>query len=222
MFIPDFEGSEDCATRVRGLAAYRDSSCVFITPDNATEHLRRFAILDGKTVAMTTYAIARGFLLLEPDMVPPGEERYAATLDGMDRLARSVTLAELAARGPIGLLATGGSAVATNGVRFGKGHGYFDLEWALLCEVGAVDDRSEIVDLVHDCQVVVDDLAGLAHDAPVDWIATPTQLTRAVPSKKRPNGQVFWDLLESSPLESTPPVVELRSMQQAQPDRKRR
>jgi hypothetical protein len=28
--------------------------------------------------------------------------------------------------------------VSTNGVRFGQGHGYFDLGRALLCEIGRV------------------------------------------------------------------------------------
>jgi 5-formyltetrahydrofolate cyclo-ligase len=124
---------------------------------------------------------------------------------------RPITLSEIAQRAPIGLLATGGSAVATNGVRFGKGHGYFDLEWGLLSEAGAVDSRSEIADLVHDCQVVEDDLAGLAHDAPVDWIVTPTRLLRATQSAERPSGKIYWDLLEGSPLASTPPIVELRA-----------
>jgi 5-formyltetrahydrofolate cyclo-ligase len=212
-FIADFEGSEESALRVRQLEAYRSSPRLFITPDNATEHLRRHAMLDGKTVVMTTYAITRGFLVLEPGTVPAGEERYAATLDGMDTFATPTTLAELSAGGPIGLLATGGSAVATNGVRFGKGHGYFDLEWALLSEMGLAGPDAQIVDLVHDCQVVDDDLAGLDHDAPVDWIVTPTRTLRTTPSEPRRPGRVFWDLLAGSPLETTPPVVELRTLQ---------
>jgi 5-formyltetrahydrofolate cyclo-ligase len=78
MFIPDFDGSETCAEKVRQLDAYKATETIFVTPDNATEHLRRFAILDGKTLLMTTYAITRGFLVLEPGVVPAGEERYAA------------------------------------------------------------------------------------------------------------------------------------------------
>jgi 5-formyltetrahydrofolate cyclo-ligase len=211
-FIADFEGSEESALRVRQLDAYQAGSRLFITPDNATEHLRRHAILDGKTLVMTTYAITRGFLVLEPGTVPSGEERYAATLDGMDTFATPTTLAELSTGEPIGLLATGGSAVATNGVRFGKGHGYFDLEWALMSETGVAGQDAQIVDLVHDCQVVEDDLAGLDHDAPVDWIVTPTRTLRTAPAQPRRPGRVFWDLLAGSALEATPPVVELRTL----------
>ena len=83
---------------------------------------------------MTTYGIVRGFLYLDPADVPPAERRYAATLDGMDRYATPVSLREIGELGPVSLLVTGGSAVSRNGVRFGKGHGYFDLEFAMLSE----------------------------------------------------------------------------------------
>lgn len=46
------------------------------------------------------------------------------------------------------------------GMRFGKGHGYFDLEFAMLSEIGLVDASSEVVDVVHDCQYVDAVLAG--------------------------------------------------------------
>jgi 5-formyltetrahydrofolate cyclo-ligase len=207
-FIPDFEGSEDCAQRVRDLAAYRDSALLFITPDNSTEALRRIAMDDGRPFLMTTYGIGRGFLLLDPASVPAGERRYAATLDGMDRYARPVTLAELRGGPAVGLLVTGGSAVSRNGVRFGKGHGYFDLEWAILSEIGLVDENSQIADVVHDCQVVDEALVGDDHDVPVDWIVTPTR-TERVPDPGRTPGRIRWELLQDSPLLSVPPVQEL-------------
>jgi 5-formyltetrahydrofolate cyclo-ligase len=210
-FIADFEGSEAAAGRVQELVAYQMCERIFITPDNATEDLRRRAILDHKTIVMTTYAITRGFLVLRPGVVPAGEERYAATLDGMDRYARPTTMRELTSGGHIPLLATGGSAVARNGVRFGKGHGYFDLEWALLSESGCTDATSEIVDLVHDCQVVDAELVGLGHDAPVDWIITPTRTERTTNPARGP-GKVQWDLLEGTVLGTTPPVHELREI----------
>ena len=153
-FIADFEGSERCVDLVRALPAWSRSPLLFITPDNSTELIRRAAMADGKPFVMTTYGIRRGFLRLDPADVPAAERSYAATLDGMDRYARPVSLEELGRGDRIGLLITGGSAVSLNGHRMGKGHGYFDLEWALLSEVGAVGETSEIVDVVHDCLVV--------------------------------------------------------------------
>lgn len=209
-FIADFVGSEDAARRVLELAVYRDGGMLFITPDNSTEALRRLVIDDGRRFLMTTYGIGRGFLLLDPAKVPPGQSRYAATLDGMDAYATPVSLAEIARLPDVDLLVTGGSAVSRNGVRFGKGHGYFDLEWAMLSEIGAVDAESQIVDLVHDCQFVDEDLSGEAHDVSVDWIVTPT---RSIPvgTVSRPPGQVFWDLLGGTELAEVPPIQELRA-----------
>ncbi len=211
-FIADFDGSDRCAESVRSLDAYRSSELIFITPDNSTEILRRVAMADGKCFVMSTYGIRRGFLLLEPARVPAEERSYAATLDGMDRYGRPVTMAELAGLGHIGLLVTGGSAVSTNGVRFGKGHGYFDLEWAMLCEIGSAGATSEIVDVVHDCQVVDEPLRAAPHDVPVDWIVTPTR-TRRVEGVDRQLGRIFWDLLAGTDLATIPPIVELRAAQ---------
>lgn len=208
-FIPDFIGSDECADRVRDLTSYKKSDLLFITPDNSTSILRERAMRDGKTFLMTTAGIRRGFLLLDPSTVPAAEFRYASTLEGMDRFARPVSLEEIS-RGPrIGLLATGGSAVNLQGVRFGKGHGYFDIEWAILSEVDAIDADSEIVDVVHDCQLVDESLDAADHDVVVDWIVTPTS-THRVPSVNRTKGHVRWELLEGSSKLESPVFEELR------------
>jgi 5-formyltetrahydrofolate cyclo-ligase len=161
---------------------------------------------------MTTYGIRRGFLAVDPSDVPEAERSYAATLDGMDRYGRPIGLTDLRQASRIGLLITGGSAVNLSGHRMGKGHGYFDLEWALLSEIGAVDESSEIADVVHDCQVVDVDVAAAAHDVPVDWIITPTRAIR-VNQPGRVPGRIHWDLLHGSDLEGIPPVRELAALQ---------
>lgn len=88
---------------------------VAVTPDNSTELLRRAAILDGKTQLVTTYGIRRGFYELRPEWVKRDEVAYAATLDGLDRLGKPVTLASLRGGAVLPLLVTGGSAVSRNG-----------------------------------------------------------------------------------------------------------
>lgn len=211
-FIADFVGSERCVEQLRVLSAWSRSPLLFITPDNSTELVRRAAMADGKRILMTTYGIQRGFLALDPGDVPETDRAYAATLDGMDRYARPVDLKDISRLGRIGLLITGGSAVNLSGHRMGKGHGYFDLEWALLSEIGAVDESSEIADVVHDCQLIDIDVASAAHDVPVDWVITPTRTVR-VPVPGRAPGRVFWDLLRGTGLESVPPVMELAALQ---------
>ncbi|HOA88395.1 MAG TPA: 5-formyltetrahydrofolate cyclo-ligase [Propioniciclava tarda] len=213
-FIADFEGSPACSDRVRALDAYATTAPVFITPDNSTEDLRMKAMADGKKILMTTYGIRRGFLLLDPADVPAEDRRYAATLDGMDRYATPVTMAELRQGPVIELLVTGGSAVSANGVRFGKGHGYFDLEWAMLSEIGRVNEASQIVDVVHDCQVVDEHMDGEDHDVAVDWIITPTR-TIHIPQPGRRIGHIRWEWLPGTELEFLPPINELRAEREA-------
>ncbi|MFI7586840.1 5-formyltetrahydrofolate cyclo-ligase [Spongisporangium articulatum] len=209
-FIADFEGNDVATARVLDLPAWREASEVFITPDNSTELLRREALGAGKRLLVTTYGIRRGFLRVEPGTVPEAEISYAATLDGLDRYATPVTLAELTGGPPLRLLVTGGSAVSANGIRFGKGHGYFDLEWAMLSEIGLTGTDSEVVDIVHDEQFVDDVLVGEAHDVPVDWVVTPTRTIRVAGVDRAP-GRVFWDLIPGTEHEHLPPILELQA-----------
>ncbi|MFD1713512.1 5-formyltetrahydrofolate cyclo-ligase [Amnibacterium flavum] len=213
-FIADFEGSDRATGRVVALDAWREADRVFITPDNSTELLRREAIAAGKTLLVTTYGIRRGFLQLDPGVVPPAEISYAATLDGLDRYATPVTLRELRGGAPLRLLVTGGSAVSRNGIRFGKGHGYFDLEWAMLSEIGLTDGASEVVDIVHDEQYVDEELTGEDHDVAVDWIVTPERAMK-VENLDRAPGHVFWDKIPGTEHENLPPIIELRAERDA-------
>jgi 5-formyltetrahydrofolate cyclo-ligase len=210
-FIADFDGNDVATARLVELDVWKNASRVFITPDNSTELLRRAAIRAGKVLIVTTYGIRRGFLQLDPSTVPANEISYAATLDGLDRYATPVSLADLRALGSIPLLITGGSAVSINGIRFGKGHGYFDLEWAMLSEIGLTSADSVIIDIVHDDQVVDEVLTGERHDVPMDWIVTPERAIH-IPQPNRAPGMVFWEMIPGTEHEMLPPIVELRAL----------
>jgi 5-formyltetrahydrofolate cyclo-ligase len=210
-FIPDFEGSHHCVDSIRGLDAYRRAPLLFITPDNSLEGLRVAAMQDGKPFLMTTHGIVRGFLLLEPQRVPAEDRRYAATLDGIERYAHAVTLAQIQSGPPIDLLVTGASAMTVAGVRFGKGHGYFDLEWAMLSEIGALTPTSEIVAVGHDCQVTDASVLASPFGSLVDWIVTPSRLIR-ISHAERPRGRIYWDALAPELRASIPVLAELREL----------
>lgn len=207
-FIADFDDNDIATTRITELDAWKNADRVFITPDNSTERLRREAIRAGKTVLVTTYGIRRGFYQIDPGVVPDHDVNYAATLDGLDAYGHPVTLADLEGSGALLLLVTGGSAISRNGIRFGKGHGYFDLEWAMLSEIGLTDSSSQVVDIVHDSQVVDEDLEGENHDVAVDWIITPTRTIRVEVDRKP--GRVFWEKIPGTEHETIPPIIELR------------
>ena len=210
-FIPDFTGSDRALARLRGLPCYRNGRYAFITPDNCLAALRAQMLRDGKSMVVSTYGIYRGFVLLEPSMVPEGQETFAGWLDGLEHFGRPVTLAEIAARGAFDFMVTGASAVSLNGVRFGKGHGFFDLEWGMFTDIGIAGERTLVAAVVHDVQVVEDDLSPSPTDIIVDYIATPDTLHEATRQVPRPHG-VKWELLTPDTIEATPPLKELQAL----------
>lgn len=211
-FIPDFEGSALAVDRLLALPEYQTAGFLFVAHDNALAGLRSRLIAAGTTFIMPTIGIRRGFVLMAPGMVPAGHEEYAGWLDGMERFARPVSLQDIAHQGRIDLLVTGASAVSTDGLRFGKGQGVFDLEWAMLSALGLVDDSTPIAALVHDCQVVDERLYPGSKDILVDIIATPQQLHRIERRARRPRG-VDWGQILPRQISQIPPLQELRRVQ---------
>ena len=210
-FIPDFVGSDAAIDRVLALDDYRAAAYAFVTPDPGLIGLRERMLLDGKAIVVSTHGIRRGFILLDPSVIPPEHARYAAWLDGMEHFGSPITLAQTRSRGRFDLMVTGASAVSRNGVRFGKGHGYFDMEWGMFTAADIADETTPVVAVVHDVQVVPRDLTPSPTDILVDWIATPS-LVLQVQRKARPSG-IRWDLLDDTQIAHTPPLEELRRMQ---------
>src|SRR3990172_961859 len=91
-FIPDFVGSDAGLEQLVQLSVYQEARFLFITPDNCLTRLRERALLDGKQIVVSSYGIYRGLILLSPEMVPPGQERFASWLDGLEAYGRQVTL----------------------------------------------------------------------------------------------------------------------------------
>ncbi len=207
-FVPDFEGSSRCVEATRLLPEYASARTIVMTPDNSLEELRAAALADGKRLVVFTYALLRGAVLLDPDEIPPAHRRLASTLDGMERFGRCLAFDEFAASGPVDLVATGAAAVSREGVHFGKGHGYFDLEWGLLREVGLVHQATPVVVLVHDCQVVPDRVPHADFDATADAIVTPTEVIRTGPLPK-PEG-LMWDRVPRAFIATRPYLGEAR------------
>ena len=210
--IPDFEGSERATDRIAGLQDYKDSNFAFSTPDNCLTDLRRRMIEEGTSFIMSTYGIYRGFVLMQPGMVPKGAELYAAWLDGMEHFAQPVSLADIANIGRLDFMVTGASAVSEDGIRFGKGHGFFDIEWGMFTDLGLSDETTPVVALVHDCQLVQEKLTPNSTDIIVDYVATPDRLHTADRQVRRPRG-IKWELLDPKQIEATPPLQELQHIQ---------
>jgi len=209
-FIADYEGSDKGAEFIRNLDIYKNARVIFITPDNNMERLREFAIKDKKTLLTTTYGINRGFQVIYPGDVPEGMEELATTLDGMEKFMKPISLKEIKAKlEKVDLLVTGASAITPSGIRFGKGHGYFDLEWAMLWEIQAVDSKTPVIAAGHDCQVVDIDIEITPYDTIVDYIVTPTRVINTNSNIPKPSQGVIWGKLEQGMIENIPPLKEL-------------
>jgi 5-formyltetrahydrofolate cyclo-ligase len=96
-----------------------------------------------------------------------------------------------------------------DGVRFGKGHGFFDLEWGMFTDLGLADERTPVAALVHDVQVVEETLHPSPTDILVDYIVTPGACHHVERRAPRPRG-VKWDLLDPRQIATTPPLQELQ------------
>ncbi|MGH3197463.1 MAG: 5-formyltetrahydrofolate cyclo-ligase [Streptosporangiaceae bacterium] len=112
------------------------------------------------------------------------------------------------AEGQIDLVVTGAAAVTREGVHFGKGHGYFDIEWGLLREIGLVGVSTPVAASAHGCQVVDEHVPHAVFDATVDVIVTPEEIIRCRPLTK-PAG-LFWERLPRDFADSRPYFAELR------------
>lgn len=216
-FITDFQGSEDANRTLLAQPCFRDSTCVFITPDNCLEYLREQALEAGIKVLTTTYGIRRGFKLLDPTLIDQSLYKYASTLDGMEKVASPVSLAEIVdMRLQIGLMVTGTGAINDQGIRFGKGHGFFDLEWAMLYSLGVVDTTTFTAAVVHDCQILRDQLVPEVYDTVCDLVVTPTRMFSRVDdggAAAKPTCGILWDRLEPNMLQDIPPLQELKARQ---------
>lgn len=211
-FIADFDGSSQALDLLVSHKWYKDSEILFITPDNCLEELRFRALNDGKLILMTTYGIYRGFWLLDPRQIPENRREYALTLDGMEKFAVNLSLTEIRDRGlKVDFMITGTGAINTKGVRFGKGHGFFDLEWAMLFTVGAINSLTHTAAVVHDCQLLDQELKPEVFDTVCDLLCTPTRILE-VPFVKKPTCGIVWDLLAPGMLETIPPLQELKSL----------
>ena len=205
--IPNFKGAERAAEHLFSTPEWREARVVKVNPDAPQRPVRLRALREGKILVMATPRMREGFLLLDPRLIPPRYYREASTIRGAFRWGRRLTLDELS-KLHIDLIVAGSVAVDRSGGRLGKGEGYAELEYAILRELGVVDDDTPVATTVHDLQVV-DRVPRDEYDLTVDIIATPTRLYRVNPRPPKPRG-ILWDRLPEEKLREIPILRELR------------
>lgn len=204
--IPNFRGAEAAAQRVTGLLAWQMAEVIKCNPDAPQLPLRRAALEQGKVVYMAVPRLSQPecFLELDPrrDDVDP---QRVASIKGAVEHGRPVHPHDMP---HIDLVVAGSVAVARDGSRIGKGGGYSDLEFALLSELGRVNDHTPVITTVHASQVLPDPLVMHEHDISLDYIATPQEVIPCPRNYPRPDG-VHWDLLSRDRIEAMPIIEEL-------------
>lgn len=213
-FIPDFEGSDQAIAQLIAHRFYKKATVLFVTPDNCLENLRLQALRDGKKLIVTTEAGQRGLLILDPQNINAEDYRYAACLDGQERVGRSITLEQIKSSiKRLDLVVTGASVINQQGIRFGKGHGYFDVEWAIFYSIGVVDQTTPVFAVVHDCQVVDGELEPDEFDTAMDAIFTPAK-TLEISGAQKPTVGVIWEKLKPGRSEENPILREIKQMEE--------
>jgi 5-formyltetrahydrofolate cyclo-ligase len=207
--IPNFAGAKDAADRLAETEEWHSAETIKANPDAPQLPVRRRALREGKTVYMAVPQLRdeKPFYELDRAEIPPEEYDSAPTISHVEEYARQV--------GPeavptIDLIVSGSVAVTEAGARVGKGEGYSDLEYAVLRELGLVEERTPVATTVHDEQVVDEEVGVETHDVPMDLVVTPTETIRTETEFERPAG-VFWDALSDERIAEIPVLENQRS-----------
>ena len=131
--IPNFEGAKEAAERLVAHPIFRGVRVIKVNPDSPQRWVRKLALERNITVITPTPRLKGAFRKLDPRKIPRDHYDEAATLKRGGEWGEDVALGALP---KIDLVVMGSVAVTRDGRRLGKGHGYADLEYAILRELG--------------------------------------------------------------------------------------
>ncbi|KAK9005749.1 hypothetical protein V6N11_043170 [Hibiscus sabdariffa] len=209
--IPNFVAASAAAKKVSELEAFVKAECVKVNPDSPQKQVRFLTLSDGKNLLTPQPRLTTDFFsILESSMLTHSTINEACTSEGVAKYGRPIGLDE---KIKVDVIVIGSVAVdPKTGARLGKGEGFAELEYGMLPYMGAIDDSTQVVTSVHDCQLV-DDIPVeklLVHDVPVDIICTPTQVIFTNTAIPKPQG-IYWDKLSPEKLGQIRILRELKS-----------
>ncbi|NWW92735.1 MTHSD protein, partial [Rhynochetos jubatus] len=207
--IPNFKGSHQACCSIKELDVFSGAREIKVDPDKPLEGVRLAALQARKTLLVPTPRLRTG---LFNKIVPPSGAtkeilRICATSRGIKEYSVPVGLD---GKARVDLVVVGSVAVSEKGWRIGKGEGYADMEYAMMVSMGAVQETTPVITIVHDCQVVdiaeelLDD-----HDLTVDYILTPTRTIKTNCKRPKPQG-IIWRKVSYEMLEKIPILKSLR------------
>ncbi|KAI5616288.1 methenyltetrahydrofolate synthase domain-containing protein [Silurus asotus] len=206
-------GAPGACGMIKGFEFFTESREVKVDPDKPLEGARLAALQAGKTLLVPTPRLRTG--LFNKIIPPPGATKDDLRVCSMSQGVKEFSVpVGLDASVHVDLVVVGSVAVSEKGYRIGKGEGYSDMEYAMMVSMGAVNESTVVVTVVHDCQVV-DIPEGLmeSHDLTVDYIFTPSRMIRTECKIPKPKG-IMWSKLDAEMLGKIPILKKLRDLEQ--------
>ena len=214
--IPNFIGADMAAWRLAQTEAWKRAKVVKCNPDPPQIPIRLRALYEGKMLYAPVPYLTREFPYLRIDPARLKEKgvsfELAATSEGYMMHGERIGFEDVA---PIDFAVVGSVAVSRSGGRTGKGAGFADLETGIFRELGIIGSQTPMATTVHSSQLVPDEkVFMMAHDSPLDFVATEAELIVTGNDAPRPSG-VAWDFVQEDQFEQIPFLRALRERMEA-------
>lgn len=209
--IPNFIGADMAAWRLAQTEAWKRAKTVKCNPDPPQIPVRLRALYEGKTLYAPVPYLTKDFPYLRIDprkLMEKGVSfELAATSEGYMMHGERIGFEEVE---PLDFCVVGSVAVSREGGRTGKGAGFADLETGIFRELGVISASSVMATTIHSSQLVDNSrVFMMAHDSPLDLIATEAELIVTGNTAPRPKG-VAWDFVQPDQYEQIPFLRALR------------
>ncbi|XP_078139699.1 methenyltetrahydrofolate synthase domain-containing protein isoform X3 [Centroberyx gerrardi] len=211
--IPNFKGAAEACDRLAVLQEFKSSQTVKVNPDRPQQQARFVTLEARKTLLVPTPRLRTGLFnkITPPQEASKEQLRVCSTSQGVKEFSVPVGLD---AKVKVDLVVVGSVAVSEKGYRIGKGEGYADMEYGMMVSMGAVDESTVVVTVVHDCQVVdIPEELIENHDLTVDYILTPTSVIKTDCQRPKPQG-IIWTKLDTDKLEKIPILKKLLALEE--------
>jgi len=214
--IPNFIGADMAAWRLAQTDAWKRAKVVKCNPDPPQIPIRLRALYEGKMLYAPVPYLTKTFPYLRIDPAKLKEKgvsfELAATSEGYLMHGERIGFEDVE---PIDFAVVGSVAVSRQGGRTGKGAGFADLETGIFRELGIIWPETPMATTVHSSQLVPDDkVFMMAHDSPLDFVATEAELIVTGNTAPRPAG-VAWDFVQDDQFEQIPFLRALRERMEA-------
>ncbi|XP_068586292.1 methenyltetrahydrofolate synthase domain-containing protein isoform X2 [Cebidichthys violaceus] len=211
--IPNFKGASQACNRLVDLQEFKSSQTIKVNPDRPQQQARFVTLEAEKTLLVPTPRLRTGLFnkITPPEGASKEQLRICSSSQGVRDFSVPV---DLDAKVKVDLVVVGSVAVSEKGLRIGKGEGFADMEYGMMACMGAVNESTVVVTIVHDCQVVdIPEEIIESHDLTVDYILTPTRVIKTNNQFPKPLG-IFWNKLNIEKLEKIPILKKLRALEE--------